>query len=603
MVAATSNSASFSSLKVESGDRKTGGSHNALLIVPDEPNDNNKSPTSESKRKGSWTDIFFPGRSRSKSTSSSPRKSPTERKRSVFAKFIHFGKKSPTKDITSPDANSQEISAVESSDTPRVSVTDTSENEPHEELMISSPTSGNEPKASEQDILGILEAAHSQMDRTPVEDDAQTIPLPLPPLNLRKKLKRRESTIDDDVQSLPEVLPSSRSRDMSRMTDNVDHHNDAHVETVVVQIESYIDRGDNSSESEIGIDENKLRARKKIGADGKSVSESEDDFEAQNLLTQDSIDYDESSFSESVMTSITQAINAQIPSETVKSPTRKDRLEVQTIPIERPRSTTPINIVPLEAYIRSTSISPDPKVEKIKLSLPGEQFTACARAKSPRKSNPSIWFEFCEKGLQSPLQRRKQRANSCFTTMESQQNDPFQTSPINAFAPNPALTPSPGNLTPVTPLEGFGDSKWPGFGDNFVNFGAIMSSNGLNDGNDKFMCNCECNASKTSANTGLDPIVADLSSPTNESNNTNNNNNLVRDSEHEYMEDQPLVSPCDCQCHRRADFALTLWKSSSFNKQDSISSDISSASSRLIGSSSSNSKCSPSEDILESINS
>lgn len=600
MVAAVSTSGSFASLKAETSDRKTSNeSHNALLNIPAD-SDQNKSPTPETKRKGSWTDIFFPGRSRSKSTSSSPRKSPTvptERKRSVFTKFINFGKKSPTKDMSSPDANSQEVSAVESSDTPRVSVTDTSENEPHEELMINSPT--NEPKASEQDILGILEAAHSQMDRTPVEEEIQAIPVPLPPLNLRKKLKRRESTVDDDVQSLPEVLPSSRSRELSQMHTNVEP-NEVHTESVVVQIESYIDRGDNSSESEVGIDETRLKTKKTVGPDGKSVSESEDDFEAQNLLTQDSIDYDESSFTESVMVTMAQSMSLQSPPETVKSPTRKDRLEVQTIPIDRPRSTTPINIVPLEAYIRSSSISPDPNVEKIKLSLPGEQFTASARAKSPRKSNPSIWFEFCEKGLQSPLQRRKQRANSCFTTSDSQQN-PFPISPVDAFA-NPALTPSPGNLTPVTPLEGFADSKWPGFGDNFVNFGAIMSSNGINEANDKFMCNCECNANKTSANTGLDPS-ADSSSPTHESNNTNNNNNLVRDPDHQYMEDQPLVSPCDCQCHRRADFALTLWKSSSFNKQESISSDISSASSRLIGSSSSNSKCSPSEDINESMDS
>ena len=596
-----SDSESFSSLKVQNSDQNdrsgSKGSHNSLLAVPD--SNESKSPTPESKRKSSWTDIFFPGRNRSKSMSNSPRKSSvdkTERKKSVFSKLINLGKKSPTKDMLSPETSqSREASAGESFDTPRVSVTDTSENEPHEELMIPSPI--NEPKASEQDIIGILEAAHSQMDRTPIDE----LPTPLPPPNLRKTLKRRESTIDDEVQSLPEILPSSRSKDRHLIQSSTEDRN---TETVIVQIESCARDGDNSSESEVGFDENRLKHKKKTATDGKSVSESEEDFEAQTLLTQDSMDYDESSFADSFAANIAHSSNST-QHESVRSPTRKDRLEVTTIPIERPRSTTPINIVPLEAYIRSSSISPDPNVEKIKLSLPGEQFTTSARAKSPRKSNPSIWFEFCEKGLQSPLQRRKQRANSCFTTFESQQN-PFSNTNFDAFAANQALTPSPGNLTPVTPLEGFGDSKWPGFGDNFVNFDNILSANGVNESVEKFSCKCDCNTNNTSANSAAEQLVSSTTSepnsPKDESNNKNNNSVNTIDP-HEYMEDQPLVSPCHCLCHRRADFALTLWKSSSFNKQESISSDISSASSRLIGSSSSNSKCSPSDDLIESLNS
>ncbi|CAG2106930.1 unnamed protein product [Medioppia subpectinata] len=610
-VPAVSNSASLSSLKNEG--KRQEGSHNSLLLTVPDMN-GSKSPSGDPKRKSSWTDIFFPTRTRSKSTSSSPRKSPnTERKRSVFTKFFGGGRKASSKGSESPEKQSREASAVESLDTPRVSVTDTSENEPHEELMIGSPI--NEPKPSEQDIIGILEAANSQMESmitTPVDDDSSrcSIPVPLPPLNLRKKLRRRESTIDDDVQSLPEILPSSRS---SRLLteESTATANDRNEETVVVQIESSAKYEDNSSESEIGFDENnRLKVKAKGSAtDGKTSSD--DDFEAQNLLTQDSIDYDENSFTDSFAANMALMTNST-QSETIRSPTYKERLEVLTIPIERPRSTTPINIVPLEAYIRSSSISPDPNVEKIKLSLPGEQFSASARAKSPRKSNPSIWFEFCEKGLQSPQQRRKQRANSCFPSVDVQPH-PFINA--NAFDPfavaatNQALmTPSPGNLTPVTPLEGFGfsDSKWPGFGDNFVNFDSIMSTNGgpIDSFGDKFSCKCECNTNiSTNSAVGEQLVSASTDTSLADESLNKNNNNSVNAADHEYMEDQPLVSPCHCLCHRRADFALTLWKSSSFNKQESISSDISSASSRLIGSSSSNSKCSPSDDILESLNS
>ncbi|XP_054153077.1 putative uncharacterized protein DDB_G0277255 [Oppia nitens] len=691
----------------------TGGSHGSLLTVPDGA-DGSKSPTTpDSKRKSSWTDIFFAGRggrTRSKSTSSSPRKSPTtsgERKKSVFAKFISFGRKSPSRTSISADTTTQsgeQSSAIELSstgggvDTPRVSVTDTSENEPNEELMIGSPI--NEPEASEQDIIGIIEAAASNqlMISTPVDasgPDAEPslISVPLPPLNLRKKLKRRQSTIDDDVQSLPEILPSSRSNrqliSQNLANNNNDSHNnnDNNTETVVVQIESSAKYEDNSSESEIGFDESKLKANNNTNnnkeskqSNGKSLSESEDDFEAQNLLlssTQE--DYDESSNSSEQQlfgstnlsllspTTASAAAACQLI-ESIRSPTRKERLEVLTIPIERPRSTTPINIVPLEAYISSSCTSPDPSVEKIKLSLPGEQFTASARAKSPRKSNPSIWFEFCEKGLQSPLQRRKQRANSCFpsvdsTTSPQQQLQPNTPSFLNnnsnfdAFSSsvvsvnNPlTLSPSPGNLTPVTPLEGYGgDTKWPGFGDNFVNYDTFFSNNFTDGGGggglgvDKFLCKCECNTNNNTNNSSANTCAVDEQqqqpdqqillqqqqqqpvSASNEMmmsfsigdeqcfNNNNNNKSSIASSnnttttstnrDHEFMEDQPLVSPCHCLCHRRADFALTLWRSSSFNKQESVSSDISSASSRLIGSSSHSSKCSPSDDIIESINS
>ena len=67
---------------------------------------------------------------------------------------------------------------------------------------------------------------------------------------------------------------------------------------------------------------------------------------------------------------------------------RLQRLKVTTAPIERPRSTTPIDIFGLEeyAYISSPEKTPqNSKLEKLKITLPPEEFHP--KGQSPRKSS------------------------------------------------------------------------------------------------------------------------------------------------------------------------------------------------------------------------
>lgn len=577
-------------------DSQKQGSHNSLQAAE------GQSPK-ETKRKGSWTDIFFSGRSRSRSPSG--RKSPatptseesSKKKRNSILKILGFGKERKTskgENVLSPETTP----GIEVIETPRVSVTDTSEELPREELIM--PPSANEPQHSEQDILGIIEAASRAQvsgealeDTEPpydnpsssVEGEWEGILIPEIP-NIRKKLRHRDSTIDDDVQSLPEVLPSvSRSRskeiDLMCLGDNR--------ETVVVQIEHHEEK-DNSSEAESVLEETKLKA-KHIEKQG---SVSEDDVEAQTLLTQESVDYDESSVSENLL----QPENV-VKVEQVKSP-RREKLDVSTVPIERPRSATPINVAPLEAYI-TTATTPESLQEKIKLTLPGEQFAASARAKSPRKSNPSIWLDFCEKGLQqSPrfTRKDKERNNSCPSATPISGNDPF--TPVSD-SPNRIIAPE---------NEAVNFDRWPGFGDNFVDYNnALIFST-----NDSFKCNCGCHVAVESkddindnVHTTSEEQVENDNSPKSEA--TENENTIgATPNNDKTAETQPTIQvpseTCSCLCHQRSGFAdfRESQLRNALIKQESASSDISSASSRLIGSSSredsSTSKCSPTEEAV-----
>ncbi|XP_046432787.1 muscle M-line assembly protein unc-89 isoform X1 [Neodiprion fabricii] len=69
----------------------------------------------------------------------------------------------------------------------------------------------------------------------------------------------------------------------------------------------------------------------------------------------------------------------------------KQRLqEVRTIPIERPRSTTPINPTLLDEFVMQTSMD-ERRVEKMKISLPRED---SFKLKSPRKQMTNTFTEF-----------------------------------------------------------------------------------------------------------------------------------------------------------------------------------------------------------------
>lgn len=84
-------------------------------------------------------------------------------------------------------------------------------------------------------------------------------------------------------------------------------------------------------------------------------------------------------------------------------------MEVRTCPLERPRSTTPLNISCLQEYCGTAALTDDldslQRGEKLRISLPRrdvKESSSASRSKSPRRvSNASgkNWFEFAEQGI------------------------------------------------------------------------------------------------------------------------------------------------------------------------------------------------------------
>ncbi|KAF5274281.1 hypothetical protein FQR65_LT04399 [Abscondita terminalis] len=124
------------------------------------------------------------------------------------------------------------------------------------------------------------------------------------------------------------------------------------------------------------------------------------------VLQQDSFD-DELPY---VPTTLPLERSVAVPIVPVK---QRGTFEMKTYPIERPRSTTPINLSTLEDYcedvmggINSENITK--AIEKLKISLPkDESVDKSTKTKSPRKPASSTnWFAFADKGQKrtSPTQ-------------------------------------------------------------------------------------------------------------------------------------------------------------------------------------------------------
>lgn len=87
----------------------------------------------------------------------------------------------------------------------------------------------------------------------------------------------------------------------------------------------------------------------------------------------------------------------------------RSTMDIKTFPVERPRSTTPMNLSSIEAYCESVHPIEEPDIldpfsRKLKISLPRRESRerGPSASKSPRRaSNTSgkSWFEFAEQGL------------------------------------------------------------------------------------------------------------------------------------------------------------------------------------------------------------
>jgi len=144
-----------------------------------------------------------------------------------------------------------------------------------------------------------------------------------------------------------------------------------------------------SSESEKDSEMEHLRTKKKKKQLPPEIEPEEEDHERKGLVVQQDSFEDELPY---VPTTLPQERSVAVP----MVPIKQRIAEVKTCPIERPRSTTPINPSLLEDYMQTEDVR-EQAVEKMRICLPREDSIG-GRAKSPRRVTKT-WFEFAEQGI------------------------------------------------------------------------------------------------------------------------------------------------------------------------------------------------------------
>ncbi|KDR08901.1 hypothetical protein L798_00555, partial [Zootermopsis nevadensis] len=163
------------------------------------------------------------------------------------------------------------------------------------------------------------------------------------------------------------------------------------------------------------------------------IKPEEEDHERKGLVVQQDSFEDELPY---VPTTLPQERSVAVP----MVPIKQRIAEVKTCPIERPRSTTPINPSLLEDYVQTEDVR-EQAIEKMRICLPRED-SISGRAKSPRRVTKT-WFEFAEQGLQSPREYRKPSLSQSSERSVLSPSPPPPPLPPRAQATPPPQTPPP----------------------------------------------------------------------------------------------------------------------------------------------------------------
>lgn len=398
-------------------------------------------------RKSSWTDIFRSHNQTSAKTSSTTsqqglsektvqKKSKTdhykkettpEKKSKDKGKFLSIFKKKSNKLTNSPVSSDNHILPNESSN-----VT---------ECLSDLPEDVVATKVSN------IKVSKGKENESPIDEERNQIPCEIQN-DLGKVNSDRPNKIPDErrlnrkVINIPEKVVDKEYNIVSQQIDQKNGDKLSKVENIQAIVEVSIEEQKNvdilpktdnivnSVNEEDTVDDNKDDKNDSESPECELTTESvdatiekkEDDFEAEILLPQDLSEMDDEP-----VVDLHPVIEV---SKQIMIPSKQQRLEITTKPIDRPRSTTPINVASLEAFIQSVSPTFDGKVEKIKLSLPGEQFVG--RIKSPKRSSLKSWTDFCERGLHSPRMHRKFDKDS--------PKNPFESSDGAIISDNPQFS-------------------------------------------------------------------------------------------------------------------------------------------------------------------
>ncbi|KRT79173.1 hypothetical protein AMK59_6830 [Oryctes borbonicus] len=277
---------------------------------------------------------------------------------------------------------------------------------PKEKLMEKSPVSTVDTTKVETDI-GAVEKTISKQNSIEAELIGNSTP-----------------SVDNTILKLDEAIPKTCSlhsiTDARKVEEPLKDKPPPDVKPDVAKINrnsvisAVNDEDHYSSESERGSEIDFLKEKKKMELKLDSNNSTEPvEMERKGLVVQQDSFEDELPY---VPTTLPLERSVAVPIIPVK---QRNAFEMKVYPIERPRSTTPINPSCLEEYceeiVGTVHIEQLPKtIEKLKISLPRED-----SIKSPRRSTGNTnWLEFAEKKI-ATQQRRASLPHESDTTTTS----------------------------------------------------------------------------------------------------------------------------------------------------------------------------------------
>ncbi|XP_013388524.1 uncharacterized protein LOC106157435 [Lingula anatina] len=122
--------------------------------------------------------------------------------------------------------------------------------------------------------------------------------------------------------------------------------------------------------------------------------------EDQKLISDECPDVDDTSSESHAVADTYREESVTVKTKEPQAKLYTSQLKVNTKPIERPRSRTPINLVTLDEYVCSESPEKSPGLSKLNITLPGEEFETKEKiSRKPKVATEKTWFNFNEANL------------------------------------------------------------------------------------------------------------------------------------------------------------------------------------------------------------
>ncbi|XP_063588952.1 serine/arginine repetitive matrix protein 1-like [Penaeus indicus] len=337
------------------------------------------------------------------------------------------------------------------------------------------PPSEGEPEAPKQDMISSRDSSYNELSSIMSPDGKPAEKAAPPETKDVSEKDKREQIDDDDVFEKPaEVKPTIPSPSIDRAQKEKKSEEpvlekphlppkqkDRPEELTVAAPDQYDADSRSESERESEIEYLKTKAKQQQAAES-GVPLDSPDVENKGLVSQDSGEDGELPY---VPTTLPTERPLAAPIIPVKE--RPPHLRT-TQSIDRPRSTTPLITGLLEEY-KQVAGTPEGEPEKMMINIPQSGPVKVLPTKSPKRQTSKSWDDFCQEGLRSPRQLRKQYREARMKVSEDDIPPPLPPK-VRSPARSPVSQPPP---TPPaeSPTQDTGSSRGtPDGAKSWINF-------------------------------------------------------------------------------------------------------------------------------------